>query len=133
MAQTAGRISLGIGSFALKCTAMDVIACDRWIRRASSRRASSLLPNLRKIISQTELIDICLVVYIRTSYKKLASQSPLPFTTPALQLMTHRLVPQMTLGPCPFYGENLADERGILFSNYTDYVKADTVNRPRTM
>jgi outer membrane receptor protein involved in Fe transport len=32
-----------------------------------------------------------------------------------------------------FYGENLTDTRGNLFSTYNDFVKAVTVNRPRTL
>jgi outer membrane receptor protein involved in Fe transport len=31
------------------------------------------------------------------------------------------------------YGENLSDTRGILFSSYTEWVKSNTINRPRTM
>ncbi len=31
------------------------------------------------------------------------------------------------------YGENLGNERATLFSSYADYVKADTINRPRTL
>jgi iron complex outermembrane recepter protein len=31
------------------------------------------------------------------------------------------------------FGENLADTRGILFSSYAQWVKADTINRPRTL
>jgi hypothetical protein len=31
------------------------------------------------------------------------------------------------------YGENLTDTRGILFASYTEWVKANTINRPRTL
>ena len=31
------------------------------------------------------------------------------------------------------YGENLTDTRANLFSSYNDFVKATTVNRPRTL
>jgi len=31
------------------------------------------------------------------------------------------------------YGENLTDTRAILFSSYTEWVKANTINRPRTL
>ena len=31
------------------------------------------------------------------------------------------------------YGENLTDTRGILFSSYVEFVKSNTINRPRTI
>ncbi|MGH8238353.1 MAG: hypothetical protein ACREXP_15220 [Steroidobacteraceae bacterium] len=31
------------------------------------------------------------------------------------------------------YGENLSDKRAILFSGYAEFVKADTIIRPRTL
>jgi outer membrane receptor protein involved in Fe transport len=31
------------------------------------------------------------------------------------------------------YGQNLSDTRAILFSSYNDFVKAETINRPRTL
>jgi hypothetical protein len=31
------------------------------------------------------------------------------------------------------YGENLTDTRGVMFSSYTEWVKSNTINRPRTM
>jgi outer membrane receptor protein involved in Fe transport len=31
------------------------------------------------------------------------------------------------------YGENLTDTRAILSSSYTEWVKANTINRPRTL
>ena len=30
------------------------------------------------------------------------------------------------------YGTNLTDKRGVVFSTYTQWIKTDTVNRPRT-
>jgi outer membrane receptor protein involved in Fe transport len=32
-----------------------------------------------------------------------------------------------------FYGANITDTRGILFASYTEWVKANTINRPRTV
>jgi hypothetical protein len=31
------------------------------------------------------------------------------------------------------YGENLANSQGITFSSYSEWVKADTIIRPRTL
>ena len=32
-----------------------------------------------------------------------------------------------------FYGDNLSDKRATLFTSYTQFFKANTINRPRTL
>ena len=58
---------------------------------------------------------------------------PVAFHNPGFTTYDASLGVAKGLWTAQLYGENLTDTRAILSSSYTEWVKANTVNRPRTL